>query len=139
MASTTVNINLVSGVDPADADAAVEVTVGEHVKWIYCEVNFSADVITNAKTIQWCIRKLPFGTVAQIPSLYNQVDKRFIIKRGMEMLPRDLSTVYKRVFVVRVPKSMQRIGQSDKIVFQYVCSSSENVNVCGFFIYRSLK
>ena len=119
-----------------DPTTAGEVEIGDGVKFIFFEVNFSAEVITSTKIIHWFVAKEPFGTAVTLPSTYDQISKRFILKRGMEMLPKDLGTVIKRIFVVKIPRPYQRMGDSDKIVFRYQASSSEAINCCGIAIYR---
>ncbi len=137
-ASTTVSKTLVQGIASASKNVAIECEVGSHVRSIYFEINFSAETITNAKVIHWQVALLP-SPGNQTPSIansYYQNDRSQIIKRGMEMLPRDLSTVFKRIFVVRVPKKAQRIAESAFIVFKYQATSAEAVNCCGFAIYK---
>ncbi len=120
-----------------DPTASTEIEIGDHVKWIFVEVNFAAETITSPKVVHWWIAKRPFSTASGVPSVYDQVDKRFILKRGMEMLPKDVSTVFKRVFVVRIPKGMQRFGDTDELEFKFICTSAETINVCGFAIFRA--
>ncbi len=138
-ASTTQVIVLAEGTVPSATNAATEVTIGSTIKWIYFEFHFSPAQTGNANVIHWKVSKLPFGTVATVPSTYNQVDKRFILKRGMEMLPTNVSTVFKRIFVVKIPKRIARIGSADKIVFEYVASSTQQINACGIAIYKAFK
>ncbi len=116
-----------------------QVRTGASIGAIYLEVNFSAETVTNPKVIHWHVSKAPFGTTINVPSLYDQTDKRFIFKRGMEMLPSDQGTVYKRVFVVRIPPRFKRMGDGDKIRFTYIATSAETVNVCGFAIYKAFE
>ncbi len=139
-ASSTVTKNIVQGVQTADADTAPEVEVGNHVSSIYFEVNFAAQTITNPKVIHWIVSIAYPQTGAQsIPSLYYQTDRSLILKRGMEMLPADVGTVYKRIFVVKIPKKFQRIAETALIRFRYISTLAETVNVCGFAIYKEWK
>ncbi len=137
-ASTTISINLAFGKQAADVDAATDVITGSTVRWIYFEFHFAASTITSPKVIHWQIVKRPFNTTISIPSTYNSADKRFVIRRGMEMLPKDVATVFKRVFVVKIPPRMRRIGDQDVIQFQYIASSAESINACGIAIYKVL-
>ncbi len=137
--STTQVKNLAIGTEPSAINISTEVAIGAHIGSIYFEINFAAEDITTPKVIHWEVLKSPFGTTMSVPSLYNQDDKRFVLKRGMEMLPKSVSTVYKRVFVVRIPPRIRRAGDGDKFQFQYVCSSAETVNVCGFAIYKEIR
>ncbi len=113
-----------------------EVAIGSRVGAIYLEFHFSAETITNTKVIHWQVVKEPFNTNPTDPSLYNQDNKRFIFKRGMEMLPKDVATVFKRIVVVRIPPKFRRMGQNDQITFQYQCSLTETINACGISIFK---
>ncbi len=138
-ASTTQTVILAKGTQAADiTDAtATEVKSGARITSIYFEFHFSPEVITNTKVIHWHVGILPFGTSTGVASLYQLVQRRFIIKRGMEMLVKDVGTVFKRVFVVKIPYKYQRLGIADQIVFKYICTSSETINACGIAIYRA--
>ncbi len=138
-AGTKQSVVLATGTQAADiTDAtATEVKSGAHVKWIYFEFHFSAEVITNTKVIHWWVAMKPFGTSLNNPNQYQLAGRRFIIKRGMEMLPKDVSTVFKRVFVVKIPRKFQRLAISDQMVFEYIASSTEAINACGIAVYRA--
>ncbi len=138
-ASSTQTITLFEGVPSADVNTATEVEVGSRVNWIYLEFHFSANVVTNPKVIHWQIIFIPEGMTVGAPSSYNQGNKSYIIKRGMEMLPKDLGTVYKRIFTVKVPKKYQRIAVNTDCVLQYISTSSEAINACGIAIYKAVK
>ena len=75
-ASTIQNIALIDGVASADADTAIEVTVGHNVSWIYFEFHFSAQTTTNPKVIHWTVEQLRTGQVQPVPSLYFQDTRR---------------------------------------------------------------
>ncbi len=137
-ASATINRNLYTTVDVGAKGANNEVAVGSHVKWIYCEINIAAETITNPKTVHWTIRIVPPGQTASVPSTMYGNDRAYVLKRGMEMLPKDVSTVYKRIFVVNIPKGYQRCKQTQVLEFEYVASSAETINVCGIFIYKEI-
>ncbi len=137
-ASTTRNINVYTGVDVGEKTGATDAAVGSHVKWLYCEINFAAQVITNPKTVQWTIRVVPPAAVPSVPTQFYQIDRSYVLKRGMEMLPKDVGTVYKRIFVVKIPKIYQRVKQGQILEFEYVASSSELMNTCGIFIFKEL-
>ncbi len=136
--STTQNVNLYTGVPVGDKNAAGEVSVGSHVKWVYCEINFAAQVITNPKTIHWTIRIVPPAASPSVPSQMYQIDRSYVLKRGMEMLPKDVGTVYKRIFVVRIPRIYQRVKEGQILEFEYVASSTEAMNSCGIFIFKEI-
>ncbi len=135
-ASTVITIVVASAVQSADKNASTEIEVGSHVKSIYFEFMFSANVVTNPKVIHWKLEYLPSGGSSAVPSSYYQPERSYTIKRGMEMLPKDLSTVYKRVFVVKIPRIYQRGKQGGQLRFRYIATSAEAINACGFLIYK---
>ncbi len=131
--STTTNFAPLTCVRDPVAD--MDVTPGTHVNTIYAEFNIAAETITNPKVFHWILQKNPIAAVAMTPSTYNANSKSWIIKRGMEMLPKNVSTVYKRIFAVRVPKKMRRMSEGDVMVLRGVSTSSETMNFCGFVLY----
>ncbi len=74
----------------------------------------------------------------EVANSYYQDTRAQVIKRGMEMLPSDQSTVFKRIVPVAIPKIYQRQRQGSVIRFDYQCSSTETINACGFCIYKEL-
>ncbi len=129
-------VNLAVGTPSADKDLPTEVEIGSHVKSIYVELNIAAETITNAKVVHWAINLARTGETIAVPSLYYQDSRSRMLKRGMEMLPKNVSTVYKRIFVVRIPKSYQRMAANSFIQFRYIATLTETINICGFFIYK---
>ncbi len=138
-ASTQVNVVLIATVNVGDKDGPTEVAVGSHVNSIYIEVNFSAETITNTKIVHWeVIFQPPDLSAISGANTYYQNQRSYIIKRGMEMLPKSVNTIIKRIFVVPVPKKFQRMAQDFGCTFSYVASSAETINTCGFAIYKEL-
>ncbi len=135
-AGTTITIDLVTGVDPAGTNIAGEVETGSAVHSVYVEMHFSAAQTGNANVIHWKIEKIPALLTPTIPSLYFQTDRKHILKRGMEMLPVNVATVFKRIFVVRIPRGISRFGDGDKLTLTYIASSTQTINACGFAIYK---
>ncbi len=131
------SVTLSQGVPTADADTATETEIGSRITSIYFEFHFSAQVITNPKVIHWVINAgIQQGETLSTTSTYYQGDRSKIIKRGMEMLPADQSTVFKRIFVVRIPKVYQRVKANSFIQFRYISTSTETINACGIAIYK---
>ncbi len=122
----------------ANKDASNEVAIGSHIKWIFAEFQFAAETITEVKTIHWVFRYVPSGQVSSGPNQLFQTDRSFVIKRGMEMLPKDVATVYKRVFTVKIPRKYVRQTDNGQILFEYIASSSNTMNSCGIFIYKEI-
>ncbi len=116
---------------------AGDVEIGDTIKSFFFEINFGAEVTTSPKIVHWILVKNPLGgTISGSPATQDSTYKRFIFKRGMEMLPRDVGTVTKRIGVVRIPPRFRRMGDADQLQFRYICTSSEQINVCGNFIYK---
>ncbi len=136
--STTQNINIYTGVDVGAKVGATDCAVGSHVRWVYCEVNFSAETLTVPKTVHWTVRIVVPGQVASTPTQFYANDRSFVLKRGMEMLPKDTGTVYKRIFVVKIPRIYQRVKQGQVLEFEYVSSSANTMNACGIFIFKEI-
>ncbi len=137
-AGTTVRRVIGTGVDVGSKTINTDISVGAHVRWIYFEINFAAQTTTNPKTVDWQVVWEAPGVTHNVPNLMYQDDRSYVLKRGLEMLPSDVATVYKRIFVVKIPRSYQRIKQGVDIIFQYIASSTEAINVCGFAIYKEI-
>ncbi len=131
-----INIEIAEAADNPTAPGKVE--VGDTINAIYFEFHFAAETITNPKVIHWTISKVPAGATSMVnsPNTYDSNIKRFVLKRGMEMLPKNVSTVFKRVFVVRLPPRIKRMASADQVMFSYQCSSTETINACGIAIFR---
>ncbi len=122
--------------DPASVNLNTEVITGSVIKSIFLEFNFGIENPAVPIIIHWQVVKLPTGKSVSVPSLYGTADKRHIFKRGMEMLPKDVATVFKRIIVVKIPKGKQRMGENDVWQFQWIATSANLVNACGFGIYK---
>ncbi len=137
-ASTVQDILLSTAVQPASQNLATEVGIGSQIKWIYFEFHFSAAQTGNANVIHWTVHQLRTGQTVANPNSYNAAEKSQIIKRGMEMLPTNVSTVFKRIFTVKIPRTMQRQRNNQDLVFSYIASSTQTINACGIAIYKSI-
>ncbi len=136
--SAEISFTLAQGVDASSKNTSSEVLIGSRITRLYMELNVGAETLTNPKVFHWSIVKAPFGTTTPAPSLYNQTSKRFIIQRGMEMLPKSSAVVYKRIISIKIPKRYQRMGDNDFLVFKHIATSAETINVCAFFIYKEI-
>ncbi len=132
--STTTEIVIAIGTD--NPTTASQVEIGDTVKSVFFEFNIAAETITNPKVLHWLVEKIPSLGTGNDPSIYDAVNKKQILHRGMEMLPKDVATVFKRIFVVKIPPRLRRIGDGDKIVYRYKTSSTETINNCGIAIYK---
>ncbi len=134
--TATFIVPLSIGVASADKNTATECEVGSHIKWLYVEINMAAENITSPKVLHWTIQGGPEGTTLEAPTTYYQGNRAAIFKRGMEMLPKAVSTVYKRIFTVKVPKKIQRVTENGFISLLFRATSTESINACGFIIYK---
>ncbi len=137
-ASTAVQILLSTGVATSAKNLSTECVIGAHIRAIYLEFHFSAETVTSPKVIHWTVEGLLSGQTGTTPSTYYQAQRASIIKRGMEMIPKDVSTVYKRQVLVLIPKKFQRVTDGGGLVFRYICTSAETVNACGIAIYKEM-
>ncbi len=131
-------IVLANTVDVSDKSNSTEVALGSHVRGIYLEFHFSAEGITTTKVIHWKVVVIRAGQTMEVANSYYQDTRSQVIKRGMEMLPKASSTVFKRIIFVAIPKLYQRMKQGSSIRFDYQSSSAETINACGFGIYKEI-
>ncbi len=127
---------LAVSVPVGDKDASTEVAVGSHVRGVYIEFQFSAETITSTKIIHWEVGVAITGQTLSVPTLYYQNDRSQVLKRGMEMLPKDVATVIKRIIFVPIPPKFQRFAEGNVLFLSYQASSTETINACGFAIYK---
>ncbi len=139
-------MSLIEGADTPTL--ANQVEVGAVIKWIYIEFNLNG--VDNSGTVQvfhWMIFKNPSNIYSGAfidPATYNQTQRKFILKRGMEMLPEiplgSGGTVQtKRIFVLKLPPRLRRFGENDRLQLHYKSTSASGVNFCGIFIYKENK
>ncbi len=144
-ASTTKTVILIDAkTDPTATGNQIEAQ--SQIKSIYVETNLNG--VDNSGTVQifhWMIYKNPanlFGV--QDPAVYDTSTKRFILKRGMEMLPEipigSGGTVQtKRIFVVKIPRHLHRFGENDTLILSYKSTSASGINFCGIAIFKEFK
>ncbi len=124
------------GVPVADVNLGTEIAVGQIVKWVYVEFNLSAEAITTTTIYHWVLEYVPEGMTVGAPNTYNSGDKSYIIKRGMEMVPKNVSTIIKRIFVAKIPKAYQRVKVNTHLKLRLISSSTSTGNWCGFTICK---
>ncbi len=144
-ASTKQTIVLVSAT-AGEPSTGNQVETASTVRSIYVEFNLNG--VDNSGSVQvfhWYIMKVPANTLpTSDPATYDTSTKRFIFKRGMEMLPEiplgSGGTVQtKRVFVVRIPPRFSRFGEGDALNLVFKSSSASNINFCGISIFKEFK
>jgi len=127
---------LADAVKPASVNLVSEIETGSVVNSVYVEINVSALETGVTKTVNWKIQKITGNVAPSSPALGSQVDQKRILKRGMEMLPVAVATIFKRTFVVRLPRNLRRFGIGDKLELVWIASSTETINFCGIAIYK---
>jgi len=144
-ASSAQTINVIVGTERGTIATATpeEVQIGAKISSVYFEFNLNGvDNSGGAQVFHWLIIKNPNSQISGIdPALYNKDFKSKILKRGMEMLPEiplgSGGTVQtKRIFVLRIPKGLQRFGQNDKLQLVYKNTSASSINFCGITIFK---
>lgn len=144
-ASTLKNVPLIN-TTAGEPSTPQDVETGSTCRSIYVEFNLNG--VDNSGTVavfHWMISKNPSGAFSVLdPAVYDASTKRFILKRGMEMLPEiplgSGGTVQtKRIFVVRIPPRMSRWGESDKLTLSYKSTSASGINFCGIAIFKEFK
>jgi len=142
-ASATQSVNLIQAVE--DPTTSIQVNIGATVKWIYLEFNLNGvDNSGASMVVHWQVHKNPTGVLTFAPLLYNETNRRFILKRGMEMLPEipldSGGTVQtKRIMVIKIPPRLRRFGENDRLVFSYQVTSASGINICGIVIYKAFE
>ncbi len=144
-ASTIQSIVLIKGVERGGIGTVTpeEVQIGAKVTSIYLETNLNGvDNSGTAQIFHWAVFKNPNNQIATMdPATYNDQFKSKILKRGMEMLPEiplgSGGTVQtKRIFVVKIPRGMQRFGDNDRLQLNYKSTSASGINFCGISIFK---
>jgi len=115
---------------------AGQVPVGAVIKSLYLEFNSSAGESGVPRILHWKICKAPAGQTVTSPNVYDQVDKAQIYKRGMEMIPNQPSTIYKRMFVIKIPRGKQRMRDGERWFAIFRATDVDTINNCGICIYK---
>ncbi len=124
---------------------ATDIDIGSIVKSIFIEFNVNGvDNSGVAQVIHWLVMKIPAGLATASANTYQSDQKKFILKRGMEMLPEiplgSGGTVQtKRIFVVKIPPRLRRFDDGDTLVLKYQSTSSSGINFCQIGIFKEFK
>ncbi len=135
-ASTKQSVPLAVAVASADKNSSTETEIGSHIYGIYVEINFSVEDTTNAKIIHWWVKGQAPDQTGTNPSAYYDDQRSQVLKRGMEMVPGDKALVVKRIIFVKIPRKFSRQVAGSTLNFEFIASSSQIVNVCGFAVYK---
>ncbi len=142
-ASVKQTVDLVDGIEAPVSASGVQ--IGSIVKSVFFEFNLNGvDNSGSAQVFHWYVMKVPASLATPNPTSYNSDQKKFILHRGMEMLPAIIAgsggTIQtKRVFVVKIPPRLRRFDDGDKLQFVYQSTSASNINFCGIAIYKEFK
>ncbi len=139
-ASTNQTIDLVEGTE--SPVGATQISIGGIVKGIYIEFNLNG--VDNSGVVQvfhWQVIKVPAGLTVAVANAYQSDQKKFIMKRGMEMLPEiplgSGGTVQtKRIFFVKLPPRYRRFDDGDKLQLKFISTSASGINFCGIGIFK---
>ncbi len=142
-ASAGILIEIIEAIEsPATPD---QVDIGSIVKSVYFEFNLNGvDNSGASQVFHWMIMKIPAGLAISSAANYMTDQKKFVLKRGMEMLPAiplgSGGTVQtKRIFVVKIPPRLRRFDDGDTLKLVYIATSASAINFCGFSIYKEFK
>ncbi len=132
-------VNIITSVSVSTVNADFEAMVGSSIGSMYFEFHFSAAQTGNANVIHWKIVRVPASTTITSPNVYYQLDRSKTLKRGMEMLPVNVSTVFKRIFTIPPGMLKRRLAEGDRIDFIFRASSTQQINACGFAITKTFR
>lgn len=142
-ASTAQTVILITAVE--SPVAGNEVDIGSVVKSIFFESNLNGvDNSGTAQVFHWFIMKQPAGLATPSAITYQSDQKKYILKRGMEMLPAiplgSGGTVQtKRIFALKIPPRLKRFDDGDALILRYISTSSSSINFCGISIFKEWK
>ncbi len=137
---TVQSINLVTGVESTVANAANEVEEGALVKAIYVELwlqnqsNLGESIVTVTKDT-----KSGAGpNFAQSAALFTYSNKKniFFTHQGLTSNDGIGNPVPILREWIKIPKGKQRMGLGDTIVITIANVSANNLNRCGFSVYK---
>ncbi len=70
------------------------------------------------------------GLITFNPLTYGQSNRKFVFQRGMEMLPKNISTLIKRIIFVKMPPRYSRMDEADTVSFIYRAALGQTLNFC---------
>ncbi len=137
-ASTVQTVPIITVTSLSATNLGSEASTGSRVRSMYLEFHFSAAQTGNVNVVHWKVVSVPVSTTVSVPNLYYQGDRSKILKRGMEMIPVNVATVFKRIIVIG-PRMFKRLTEGGTISFQYIASSTQTINACGFAITKVIR
>ncbi len=132
---------IVSAVDVANKDLSNEVETGNSIKAIYFEHWIKAGEASNLGSFIAAIYKVPGGgsgfTFAQMASLHTAANKKNILYTTQGLM-NDQSGSATNIIKqwIKIPKSKQRFGLGDLIVFTISAAATIDLDHCGVSLYK---
>ncbi len=139
--ATKQNIILIDAEPVANVNAANEVVEGASVKAIFIEL-WLQNTSTLAEQIV-TVEKAPAGSAgpsfAQMAALHDFDNKKNILFTHQGLGSNDGVSGPQRVINqwIKIPKGKQRFGAGDRLIMTIANVSSNDLNRCGFSIYKS--
>ncbi len=140
MASAVETKSIIVSVEAKDVDLANEVTEGSTVKAVYFEQWMRSGEAAGASYVA-VIYKLPGAavvfTAAQLADLHGSENKKNILWTSQGLLNQvtaDAMTPIKGW--IKIPKSKQRFGLGDQLVFQVFAQGAIDIHLCGFALFK---
>ncbi len=137
-ASAGITIPIITVTSLSATNTGAEASVGSRIQSMFFEFHFSAAQTGNVNVVHWRVVKVPAGMPITEANTYYQLDRSKTLKRGMEMLPVNVTTVFKRIFVIP-SKMFRRLSEGDTVTLEYIASSTQTINACGFVITKVLR
>ena len=138
--ATTENIRLVDAVESTTANASTEVSEGSIIKAIYIELWLQNDGADSAQivTVTKDSQNTSGPTYAQMGALFSYNNKKNILFTHQGLGSNDAISGPQVVLRqwIKIPKGKQRFGLNDRIHLSIANVSSQDLNRCGFAIYK---
>jgi len=132
--------SIVVAVEAKDAILANFITEGSTVKAVYFEQWMRAGDTVGASYIA-VIYKLPGAavvfTAAQLADLHGSENKKNILWTSQGLLnDQDADAMSVIRGWIKIPKSKQRFGLGDQLVFQIFAQGAIDIHLCGFALFK---
>ncbi len=132
---------IIDAVALQDVNTVSEVREGSSIKACYAEMWVKAGEATNLASTIWCLYKAPVGvgsfTAAEMAALGTADNKKNILATGMGLINNESSQA---INIMRgwykIPKSKQRFGLGDELIFSISANNALDLDICGFFLYK---
>ncbi len=137
---TVVNTNLVDSVEGTVANLVDEVVEGAIVKAVYIELWLIGSVSDQHSIVTVSKEQAGFTgpSFANIVALGNYANKKNVLFTHQGLAGNDGTTLPIPVLRgwIKIPKSKQRFGLSDKLVLSVASQGDATIFACGFATYK---